>query len=90
MAINARFGGAAHDSFVWDSSAEKQWFESNYTAGKKLWLLGDSGYPLQPWLMTPYRSPEEGSLEAKFNDAHSAARSVIERCIGKFRQTLKI
>lgn len=84
MAINATYGGAAHDSFVWNNSTEKQWFENEYIIGKKLWLLGDSGYPLQPWLITPYRSPQEGSVESKFNDAHSAARSTVERCIGNF------
>lgn len=84
MAVNGRYGGAAHDSFVWKNSAEKEWLQKNYTAGKKLWLLGDSGYPLEPWLMTPYRLPMEGSPESKFNDVHSAARSVNERCIGKY------
>ncbi|XP_053958094.1 uncharacterized protein LOC128863147 [Anastrepha ludens] len=42
------------------------------------WLLGDSGYPLEPWLMPPYRLRESETDVGKciFNDIHSKARSI--------------
>ena len=39
--INTRFGGAAHDSGVWNGSEERHFFETSYNAGdKQSWLLG--------------------------------------------------
>ncbi|XP_055605090.1 putative nuclease HARBI1 [Uranotaenia lowii] len=81
LAINPRFGGAAHDSFVWDMSAEREFFEENFRNGESR-LLGDSGYCLAPWLLTPYRNAYYGSGEEKFNSIHSTARCSVERGIG--------
>lgn len=32
--------------------------------------------------MTPHRSPEEGSVEIKFNEVHAKCRNVVERTNG--------
>ncbi|KAJ3662267.1 hypothetical protein Zmor_006623 [Zophobas morio] len=45
-------------------------------------LLGDSGYPLMPYLLTPFTHPPENTPESRFNNAHRRARSCIEQCIG--------
>lgn len=45
-------------------------------------FLGDSGYPLEPWILTPYRNAAEASAEALFNEKFSKARSLVERVFG--------
>lgn len=55
---------------------------------------GDSGYPLEPWLMTPVPGrPAVSTPAGRYNAAHASMRSVVERCIGvlksRFRCLLK-
>lgn len=56
-------------------------------------VLGDSGYALRPWCLTPIVEAEEGTPEALYNDAFKSARSTIERCNGvikgRFRCLIK-
>ncbi|KAG0431303.1 hypothetical protein HPB47_021900 [Ixodes persulcatus] len=43
---------------------------------------GDSGYPLEPWLMTPVPGrPALGTQAGQYNQAHASMRAVVERCI---------
>ena len=48
-------------------------------------LLGDSGYPLRRFLMTPYRNPETAA-QANFNRIHVQERMHIERAFGELKQ----
>lgn len=55
-------------------------------------LTGDSGFPTQPWLMTPLSNPQ--TVEEKlYNKAHMSCRNPIERLNGvlktRFRCLLK-
>ncbi|KAG8229167.1 hypothetical protein J437_LFUL009884 [Ladona fulva] len=61
--------------------------QQNYQGGdQSSWLLGDSGYPLQPWLMTPFNPPPpHDTPEGRFNDSQSQTRSCVERCIGVWK-----
>ena len=67
-----------HDSRVLRNSAVP-----NTTANKfpgNTHLLGDGGYPLQTWLITPYR--DNGHLtvdETFFNSVLSSNRQTVER-----------
>ncbi|KAI8122671.1 putative nuclease HARBI1 [Lucilia cuprina] len=91
LAINSKYGGAAHDSFVWKESEERIHLEQEYNNNlRNFWLLGDSGYPCEPWLLIPYRNPQENSMESKFNDIHSKARCIVERTIGILKARWKI
>lgn len=91
--INANFGGSTHDSFIWRHSAIQTYMQQLQGNGESCWLLGDSGYPLQPYLMTPIANAAPNTPEANYNAAHSSARNVIERAIGllkmRFRCVLK-
>lgn len=90
-AINAQFGGCSHDSFVWNQSNERHFLERQRERGvRNEWLFGDSGYPLEPWILTPYRKSVPGSLEENFNKIHSVARNGVERDIGKYKGKVKL
>lgn len=57
------------------------------------WLIGDAGYPLQPYLITPIMDAGANTPEAAFNSSLTSARNCIERAIGvlkiRFRCLLK-
>ncbi|XP_055850481.1 putative nuclease HARBI1 [Episyrphus balteatus] len=42
LAVDSRYGGAAHDSFVWRHSSERQFLENKFdpTNNENFWLLG--------------------------------------------------
>ncbi|KAJ3658698.1 hypothetical protein Zmor_010423 [Zophobas morio] len=81
--INAAHGGANHDAFIWWQSNIAQILEQRFTGGDRTsWLLGDSRYQLQPYLITPVRNPADDTPEHRLNIAHRSARSCVERCIG--------
>lgn len=41
LAINSKYGGAAHDSFVWKESDERILLEEKYKENlRNFWLLG--------------------------------------------------
>lgn len=44
--------------------------------------LGDSGYPLLPYLMTPKLNQAPRSPGALYTDCHARARCSVERTIG--------
>lgn len=80
LSINAKFPGCTHDSHIWRTSGIKEYLMDVYGNNHE-WLLGDSGYPLEPWLLTPFSDPQNDD-ETLFNDMHAKARSTVERAIG--------
>lgn len=83
LAVNARHAGASHDAAIWQNSIIHEELSQLYRIGDRgSWLLGDSGYPQQPWLMTPILRATPGSPEETYNQRHCSTRNCIERCNG--------
>ena len=59
--VEARWPGSTHDSFILNNSRAKDFFENTLTSTDKGIILGDSGYPIKKWLMTPYHAPNTPS-----------------------------
>ncbi|XP_066602277.1 putative nuclease HARBI1, partial [Prorops nasuta] len=79
MDLVARWPGATHDSTIFDNSRIKSRFE-NGEFGNSI-LLGDTGYPCLPYLLTPLANPQTPA-EVLYNESHIRTRSMIERSFG--------
>jgi len=55
---------------------------------KKNIRLGDSGYPLRQWLLTPITNPTTNA-EEYFNKRQMSSRSIIERCNGLLKMRFR-
>lgn len=76
--LNAMYPGSNHDSFILRQSSVYERFQENRSTEL---LLGDSGYPALPWLMTPILRPSS-TMEERYNSSHKHTRNIIERCNG--------
>ncbi|TNM97597.1 hypothetical protein fugu_015753 [Takifugu bimaculatus] len=73
-----RWPGSVHDSRILRECHIYHRFQQNTPDGI---LLGDSGYPLLCWLMTPFATVTSNSQQ-NFNYAHTSTRGTIERING--------
>lgn len=51
-------------------------------------LASDSGYPAEPWLMTPFREPITAGQQS-YNISHKTTRSSVERTIGVWKSRFR-
>ena len=79
LAVNAKFPGSCHDS------GRISMIQNNFP---NTWLLGDSGYPLEPWLMTPLLNTTN-EKEEKYNKLHIKTRNVVERSFGALKSRFR-
>ncbi|XP_048852793.1 putative nuclease HARBI1 isoform X2 [Brienomyrus brachyistius] len=86
--IVAKWPGSTHDARILSESGLKQLFEGHYVP-VNCHLLGDSGYPCKPWLLTPYLRPDPGP-QLNYNRAHKKTRSVVERGIGQLKRRFHV
>lgn len=84
--VVARWPGSTHDSFILKQSDLWDAFESKSINGI---LLGDSGYPCRPWLLTPFPSPRTQS-EKLFNIVHRKTRVIVEQSFGRLKRQWNI
>ncbi|KAK3923619.1 Putative nuclease [Frankliniella fusca] len=60
----------------------------NFHQERECWLLGDSGYVQEPWLMVSFargETPLPDTPEAAYNKVHCSDRNAIERLIGVYK-----
>ncbi|KAM7281526.1 putative nuclease HARBI1 [Ixodes scapularis] len=90
LAIDPRMPGSTHDSYVWRRSWVRQECVAGHLVRHNEYLLGDSGYPLEPWLMTPVPGrPALGTPAGQYNQAHASMKAVVERCIGLLKSRFR-
>lgn len=91
--VNAKYAGSTHDSYIWNNCNFLPVLKELHNRGHTFYLLGDSGYALRPWLLTPVMNAEPNSPEDRYNRAQRQIRSLIERTNGllksRFRCLLK-
>ena len=78
--VVAKWPGSCHDSFIFRTSALGRSLEEGPHSFDDGILLGDSGFALRPFLMTPYLNPV-GRHQRRFNTAHRRSRGLLERVI---------
>ncbi|KAJ8938175.1 hypothetical protein NQ314_011583 [Rhamnusium bicolor] len=91
--VGTRYPGSSHDSYIWNNSALHHIQNLHRNGHTSFAFLGDSGYALRPWMLTPVANAQPGTPEELYNQRQSSTRSIIERCNGvlklRFRCLLK-
>ena len=82
--IVAKWPGSTHDAFIWRQSGIHRQIESGQIPIVSGWLLGDSGYPLRPNLLTPIISSTTPG-ERRYNRAFVNTRKNIECAFGVWK-----
>ncbi|KAL4721611.1 hypothetical protein ACJJTC_011664 [Scirpophaga incertulas] len=77
ISFDASHGGANQDSFVWNHHPLKAHLEYLHTQNETVYLLGDSGYPLRPSLMTPIIDTRAGTVQRHYTEVHCRAPGLI-------------
>lgn len=85
--IVARWPGATHDSTIFNNSRVRAKFE-NGEMGDSL-LLGDSGYPIKRYLITPLANTNTPA-ENLFNESVIRTRNPVERSYGVWKRRFPI
>lgn len=84
--VVCRWPGSVHDSRMFRESKIMGHLEKGTSKG---WLLGDSGYSLSPYLMTPLANPVT-TPERNYNFSHIQTRNTIERSFGVLKKRFAV
>lgn len=79
--FDASWPGSVHESRIWKHSH----IRTKMMTYQNCVLIVDSGYGIEPLLMTPYANPQN-NLARKYNALFKAERVIIERCFGQLKR----
>ncbi|XP_022995251.1 protein ALP1-like isoform X2 [Cucurbita maxima] len=93
--------GSLSDALVLESSGFfKRSQDGERLNGKKMklsesselgeYIIGDSGFPLLPWLLTPYQGKGLADYQTEFNKRHFSTRLVAQRALTRLKEMWKI
>lgn len=85
--VVARWPGSTHDQTIFNNSNLKQHFENGRYG--RFMLIGDSGYTIQPYLMTPLQHTQTPA-ENLYNESIIRTRNVVERQYGVWKRRFPI
>ncbi|KAK5649344.1 hypothetical protein RI129_000373 [Pyrocoelia pectoralis] len=85
--VVARWPGSSHDSTIFNNSHLRAEFEQNIYPNCA--ILGDSGYYLRTYLMTPLLEPRT-ERQQLYNQSHIRTRNVIERTFGVWKRRFPV
>ncbi|KVI11978.1 hypothetical protein Ccrd_009595 [Cynara cardunculus var. scolymus] len=54
------------------------------------YIVGDSGFPLLPWLITPYQGRDLPETKSEFNKRHFATRLVAQRALARLKDVWRM
>ncbi|CAH2000701.1 unnamed protein product [Acanthoscelides obtectus] len=85
--IVARWPGSTHDQTILNNSSIKAQFENNRFGNSV--MLGDSGYALKKYLITPIVNPTT-EVEQVFNESQIRSRNPVERLFGVLKRRFPV
>ncbi|KAK3921619.1 Putative nuclease, partial [Frankliniella fusca] len=85
---NARFPGSSTDPYIYRNSPLRDALRDAYRESNCC-VLGDSGFPHEPWLMGPLSLAPRGTPEYSYTKLHMKCRNVVERCIGVLKNRFR-
>ncbi|XBH60384.1 hypothetical protein VPH35_114992 [Triticum aestivum] len=83
-----------HDSEIFEGCEKRDWLNGSKLKAAldgsevREYIIGDAGYPLLSWLITPYQEDLSDS-KVEFNRRHSAATTCAPKALARFQDTWK-
>ncbi|XP_060553824.1 putative nuclease HARBI1 [Ruditapes philippinarum] len=87
--VNASWPGSCHDSHVFRTSGLCQRLEKENKSFSDGVLLGDSGYPCRPFIMTPFLATDSAG-KMRYQESHTKTRVTIERAFGQLKRRFHV
>jgi hypothetical protein len=98
MDIELQEGGNNEISTLQDSEIFKKCEKGDWLNGSRLkvasdesevgeYIIGNAGYPLLPWILTPYQEDNLSDSKMEFNRRHSAATTCSMKALARFQDT---
>ncbi|KAB0805101.1 hypothetical protein PPYR_02071 [Photinus pyralis] len=84
--VDCQWPGSVHDSRIFKNS---NIYNILRNSTEECVLLGDDGYPISPWMMTPWRNSATQEQQ-NYNNIFCRERVIIERCFGQLKSRFPI